>query len=201
MPQSDELLQNWHPDPAVISWALNMVDLADWSPDDRKAINLKFVPSSVYAHLFDAVHMPPDLLSCLKNKSSIASDYLFNRFSAETFFYNCNLDLVTAYKPLLQVLSNLKDIPGQKDNRFLLGRVFQGMVSATIKLSRGRRELVRKFVPLANATAFFSKFFNDINFSCCKILLPGPGGSYVLLLQELSLLMLAFLVAPPLTRL
>ena len=40
-------------------------------------------------------------------------------------------------------------------NRTLLARVFQSMASSVSQLSRGRRELGRRFVPLANATALF----------------------------------------------
>ena len=40
-------------------------------------------------------------------------------------------------------------------NRTLLARVFQSMASAMSFLSRGRRELGRRFVPLDNAPALF----------------------------------------------
>ncbi|CAL4065066.1 unnamed protein product, partial [Meganyctiphanes norvegica] len=155
LPGSSDAPPNWQLDPAVIAWANLIIDSCDWSPEDRKALQVQFNPVPDLAHLFDAVHMPPELITCFKHKSTVSSDYIFNRFSAETFLYNANLDMVTAYRPLLEIISSLKGCPGQENNRFLLGRVFQRMVSSTVKVSRGRRELARRFVPLANATALY----------------------------------------------
>ena len=42
-------------------------------------------------------------------------------------------------------------------NRTLLARVFQCMSSSAVHLSRGRRELGRRFVNLTNAEALFNK--------------------------------------------
>ena len=57
----------------------------------------------------------------------------------------------------IEVISGLTGIPGQERNRFLLGQVYQSVVSGVSHLSRGRRELGRRFVPLANAAALFRK--------------------------------------------
>ena len=146
---------NWHPDPAVLAWAKKMVDACEWSPDDRKAIRTQFTPDPEHDHLFEAVHMPPDIITAMKHKKTTDSDWLFNRYTAETFFFNANWDITTCYRPLLEVISNLKDSPGHASDRVLLGRVFQGLVASTVKISRGRRELGRRFVPLANAAALF----------------------------------------------
>ena len=44
-----------------------------------------------------------------------------------------------------------------ESNRILLARVFQSMASSAVHLSRGRRELGRRFVNLNNAEALFNK--------------------------------------------
>ena len=107
LPGSSDAPPNWQLDPAVIAWANLIIDSCDWSPEDRKALQVQFNPVPDLAHLFDAVHMPPELITCFKHKSTVSSDYIFNRFSAETFLYNANLYMVTAYLPLLEVISRL----------------------------------------------------------------------------------------------
>ena len=154
-PTSTDDPPNWSPDEGVMAWAALAVDSCEWSGEDRKLLMKKFVPEPKYAHLFEAVHMPPDIISAMKDKRTVQADYLFNRYTAETYFYNSNLDLTTCFRPLLEVISNLTRSPEHENDRYLLGRVFQGMVSSTVKLSRGRRELGRRFVPLANAPALF----------------------------------------------
>ena len=155
LPGVNEALPNWRPRRGVMAWAASMLDSVEWSNDDRKLLDTRFVPEPEFAHIFEAVHMPQDLMSCMKNKATVTSDYLFNRFSTETYLYNANQDITTSYKPLLEVISSLKDVPGQGENRILLAKAFQGLVAATVKLSRGRRELARRFVPLENAQALF----------------------------------------------
>ena len=91
--------------------------------------------------------MSQQIQDAMKAKSVVQYDYLFKRFTTETYLYNCNVDIATCLRPLIEVISNTKDDPTQARNHFLLGQVFQGLASATVKLSRGRRELPRRFVP------------------------------------------------------
>ena len=84
-------------------------------------------------------------------------DYLFRRAETEEFLLEANKDIVCGFRPLLEVLSNLKGQPGMEANRTLLARVFQCMSSSAVHISRGRRELGRRFVNLNNAEALFSK--------------------------------------------
>merc|ERR1712030_270976 len=100
-------------------------------------------------------NMPQQIQDAMKDKSIMHSDYLFKRFTTETYLYNCNLDIVTSLRPLLEVISSTKDDPVRTREHLLLGKVFQGLSSACIKLSRGRRELARRFVPLVNAPALY----------------------------------------------
>ena len=148
-------IPNWNPDPAVLAWANLIIDSSEWSVEDRKCLNKTFIPEKEHEHLFEPVSMPQQIRDAMTNRSVVESDYLLKRFTAETFFYNCNVDIVTCYRPLLEVISNLTGNLDHEKDRFLLGRVFQGLVSATTKLSRGRRELARRFVPLINAPALF----------------------------------------------
>ena len=155
LPTGNVDIPNWKPDPAVLAWANLIIDSSEWSAEDRKSITKTFIPDKEHEHLFEPVSMPQQIRDAMTNRSIVESDYLFKRFTAETFFYNSNVDIVTCYRPLLEVISNLKGNLDHEKDRFLLGRVFQGLVSATTKLSRGRRELARRFVPLINAPALF----------------------------------------------
>ena len=155
LPSCNAETPNWKPDPAVLAWVNLIIDSSEWSTEDRKSLIKEFIPEKEHAHIFEPVNMPQQIRDAMTNRSIVESDYLLKRFTAETFLYNCNLDIVTCYRPLLEVISNLKGDPAHERDRFLLGRVFQGLVSATTKLSRGRRELARRFVPLTNAPALF----------------------------------------------
>ena len=56
--------------------------------------------------------MPQQIRDAMTNRSIVESDYLLKHFTAETFFYNCNVDIVTCYRPLLEVIFNLKEVSG-----------------------------------------------------------------------------------------
>ena len=155
LPQADSEIPNWNLDPAVVSWADSCIDKIEWTSENRKAIYAEFTPPKDIEHLFQPVTMPQQIQDAMKDKTVIQHDYLFKRYTTETYLYNCNLDIVTSLRPLMEVISSTKDDPNRARDHFLLGQVFHGLASATVKLSRGRRELARRFVPLTNAPALY----------------------------------------------
>ena len=155
LPQADSEIPNWNLDPAVVSWADSCIDKIEWTSENRKAIYAEFTPPKDIEHLFQPVTMPQQIQGAMKDKTVIQHDYLFKRYTTETYLYNCNLDIATSLRPLLEVISSTKDDPNRARDHFLLGQVFHGLASATVKLSRGRRELARRFVPLTNAPALY----------------------------------------------
>ena len=94
-------------------------------------------------------------------------DFIFRRSDTEDFLLEANKDIVCGFRPLIEVLSNLKNDPSQESNRTLLARVFQCMASSAIHISRGRRELGRRFVNFANMELLYKSkpshhtFFGD----------------------------------------
>ena len=148
---------NWKPHPAVLSWATMMIDSCEWSASDREVIDKQFTPDSEFEHLFTAVPAPPDMLSALKHPRTKELDYLFKRFEIDNHLYSANQDLSCGFRPLIEVISNLREVPGMEHNRKLLGFVYQSMASSISHVSIGRRELGRRFVPLANAAALYRK--------------------------------------------
>ena len=157
LPLSSRAPTNWYPDSSVLAWACEMVDSCEWTDADRAALEKQFSPEEKYDHLFTAVTPPNGMSQALQAAETKKRDYLFRRAETEEFLFQANKDIVCGFRPLLEVLSNLKDQPGMESNRNLLARVFQCMSSSAVHLSRGRRELGRRFVNLNNAEALFNK--------------------------------------------
>lgn len=146
---------NWHPDPEVLRWACITLDDHEWSVEDRKVLSDQFSPQEVDDHLFQAVPCPPDMKAALTNPEVIKSDFLFKRADAEDLLYEANQDLACSLRPLTEVLSSTRNVPGMENIRTLLANVFQGIASASSKLTRGRREICRRFVPLDHAAKLY----------------------------------------------
>ena len=157
LPSNKSDIPNWFPDPGSMSWADEAVDSNEWSNKQRNELKNQFIPEPQFQHLFEAVQMPPRALEAINHpitKEYDNANYL-KRSAIETYLYNANSDITTCLRPLLEVISNLADFPEQNHNRVLLGVIFQGLSSASIKISRGRRELARRFVPKDNVHALY----------------------------------------------
>ena len=145
---------NFVPDPEVLAWAEETLDICDWSREDRDIFERNYSTSPDLDHFFSAVASPPDLLAAIRSPDLIARDYLFKRAETEQFLYNANKDLACGFRPLLSLLSSLKG-KGMEHIRTPLAHVFQSMSSAINNISKGRRELGRRFVPLDSAPSLF----------------------------------------------
>ena len=145
---------NWNPDPEVLAWGVQTLDLCEWSKEDRAMFEKKYSTDPAHDHVFTAVANPPDLLNTLRSKTMTNKDYFFNRAEAEQFFYDANKDLSCGLRPLIDILSTLKG-QGMDHIRTPLAHVFQSISSALSNISRGRRELVRRFVPSDSQPALY----------------------------------------------
>ena len=145
---------NWQPDLEVLAWAVETLDLCEWSKEDRDVFAKKYSPSPEHDHIFKAVENPPDLLNVIRSPDVAASDFLFKRAVTEQFLYDANKDLACGFRPLIDLLSSLKG-KDMEHIRIPLAHVFQSMSSAINNISKGRRELGRRFVPLDSAPALF----------------------------------------------
>ena len=146
--------KNWDPDPSVLLWASKTLESCEWTKEDREFFVNKFSTDPDHDPLFSAVPNPPDLLAAIKSPELVDKDFLFKRAETENFLFSANEDLACGFRPLLEVLSDLKD-KGMNETRTKLAYVFQSMSSAICKISRSRRELGRRFVPLDSAPALF----------------------------------------------
>ena len=70
--------------------------------------------------------------------------------------YNASSDLCTAIRPLIEAVSQLDDKEGCAPIKHLIGLGLMGILSSNIKISKGRRELGRRFVRLDCAEALYS---------------------------------------------
>ena len=145
---------NWDPDPSVLSWAISTLDTCEWSKEDRETIIKEFSPNEAFDHIFTAVPNPPELLAAIKHKDNIERDFLFKRAETEHHLFSAAEDLSCGLRPLIEVISDLKGKNMDK-TRNLLAKVVQSMASASCKISRGRRELGRRFVPFETAPSLF----------------------------------------------
>ena len=152
---TDRPPKNWEPDPSVLAWASKSLDSCEWTKEDRKVFAEKFSPDPSHDHLFSAVRNPPDLLAAIRSPDLLTRDFLFKRAEAEQFLFSANEDLASGLRPLIHVLSDLKG-KDMEETRVNLAYVFQSMASAICHLSRGRRELGRRFVPSDSASILFS---------------------------------------------
>ena len=154
---------NWNPSSDVISWARVTLDELEWSEEDRQSLMKEFSPMEKYDPIFTAVPFPSDLRPSFMLPDVKSSDYLFNREGTEAFLFDAQQDLSCGLRPLVELLSSMKGRPDLEPTRLLLARVFQSIASASSKISRGRRELARRFVPTDTARALYLRKPNHLS--------------------------------------
>ena len=145
---------NWGPESSVLVWLEQTLDKCKWSQNERDAIDKQYCPDPSADHLFTAVKLPSDILSLMQSPDLPDKEYMFKRAEAEQFFYHANKDLACGLKPLTDVISALKG-QGLDQYRLPLVSVCQSIASAINNLSKGRRELGRRFVLRDSAPSLF----------------------------------------------
>ena len=145
---------SWNPKKKIISWVGGAID-HEWSAEDRKNLKEKFHPIEDYDHLFKPVKMPNKLFKSIKAPSTKKKDYLLSRSEIEKDLFYASDDLCTSTRPLIEALSLLDDLPNCKQIKNLIGQGLQGIFSANLRISKGRREVGRRFVRLDCAEALY----------------------------------------------
>ena len=145
---------SWIPKKKIMTWVGGAIE-HEWSAEDRKNLKEKFHPIEEYDHLFSPVKMPKKLFKSLKAPSTKKNDYLLNRGEIEKDLYYASDDLCTSTHPFIEALSLLDDIPNCKHIKHLIGQGLQGIFSANKRISKGRREVGRRFVRLDCADALY----------------------------------------------
>ena len=156
------LPSNWHPKSKITNF-LKAAANNEWTKDQRQKIIEKYHTNEEFDSYLLPVKMPTKLYKSLKSPAAKKKDYLFNRQEAEKHLYNANYDLCTALRPLIEAISQLSDVPNCGFIKNLLGHTIMGILSANIKISRGRREVSRRFVRLDWAEALYSKAPSNVS--------------------------------------
>lgn len=152
---NSRLPASWFPKSKVLSWFEKIAD-NEWTAEDRKKILDQFHPLEKFDHLLSPVKMPKKLYKAVNSVSTKKKDYLFNRGAAEKELFHASSDLCASMRPLIEAISQLDDIPGSASVKNLIGNGVLGIVSANLRVSRGRREISRRCVRLDCAEALFS---------------------------------------------
>ena len=152
---NSRLPASWFPKPKVFAWLEKVAD-NEMSADDRKQLIEKYHPLENYDHLLSPVKMPKKLYQAVKSYSTKKKDYLFNRSSAEKELFFASSDLCASLRPFIEAISQLDDIPGATSIKALVGKGVLGVLSANLRISRGRREISRRCVKLDCANALFN---------------------------------------------
>ena len=162
---TDRLPSNWNPTPKIMNFVKRASDV-EWSKDERQEIIKRFHPSEELDPYFSPVKLPTKLYKTLKSPAAKKKDFLFNRHDVEKHLYNANLDLCTSLRPLIEVFCMILAMkPSKKDSKAtkemstmknLIGLCIKGICSANIKISRGRRELTRRYVRLDWSEALYA---------------------------------------------
>ena len=145
----------WHPKKSHMAW-LSKAANREWSLEERKKVVDTFHGEEVYDKDLLPVKMPQKLYKALKSPVTKKRDYLFNRHEVEKNLYYASSDICAAIRPLLEALSLLDDRCDCSSEKNLIGQGIMGMLSANIRISRGRREVARRFVRLDCSDALFS---------------------------------------------
>ena len=146
---------NWTPSVGILNWA-NLTFDEEWSADQVKEYEDKYVPSKEYRHLFTPIPLSKTLEDWLGSQSTKDFDYLFNRRETERLLFRGSRDICASYGPLVEVLDLLGKRGDCKDERIILSEGILGIASALLKITRARRELVRRFFKLDISKTLYS---------------------------------------------
>ena len=144
----------WLPKKKIVNWLEKAAD-REWSQEDRKKLVEKYHPEEKCDAIFLPVKMPTKLYKAFKSPATKKRDYLLNRIEVEKNLFYASSDLCTALRPLVEALSLLDDKEDCGHIKHVVGLGLMGVFSANVRISRGRRELGRRFVRLDCAEALF----------------------------------------------
>ena len=146
---------SWHPNSKIIRFLKSTADL-EWTKESRQPLLDKYHATEDLDEFLLPVGMPPKLLAALKSPAAKKKDYLFNRRLVETDLYGASSDICTSLRLLLEVYSQVAALPDSGAIRSALGHSIMGLCSANLKITRGRREVARRYVRLDWAEALYA---------------------------------------------
>ena len=146
---------NWNPPIEILNWASQTFD-NEWSAEDLKKYEDKYIPPKDFQHLFTPIPLEKFMEESLSSQNTRDTDYIFNRRETERLMFRAAKDLCAAYGPFFEVLHLLGQRGDCQDERLILSEGILGIASAMHKISRARRELLRRYFRLEISKNLYS---------------------------------------------
>ena len=146
---------NWSPPIGVMKWASLTFD-EEWGLDEVKGYEDRFLAPKEFRHLFTPIPLTKFMEDALGSQYTKDTDYFFNRRETERLMFRSARDICASYGPFFEVLSRLGARGDCKAERALMSEGLLGVASAMHKITRARRELLRRYFKLEIAKNLYS---------------------------------------------
>ena len=146
---------NWNPPAGILKWANKTFDY-EWDSDQVKEYESKYVAPKEYTHLFTPIPLTKAMDQALNSQYTKDTDFIFNRRETERFLFRASRDICASYGPFFQVLALLGEKGNCKYERAILSEGVLGIASAMNKITRARRELLRRYFKLDVAKVLYT---------------------------------------------
>ena len=146
---------NCHPSQKMMAWSARAAT-KELTTEERKELKDRFNAAEEFDSLLLPSDMPLKLFKALKSPVTKKRDYLLHRQDIEKYLYYASSDLCAGLRPLIEAFTQLDAMGGMGELKNLVGQGVLCMMSANLRISRGRREVGRRFIRLDCAEALFA---------------------------------------------
>ena len=160
---------NWSPAPGTINFAVQYFD-QEWTAEQVKEYEQAYVPPPEYKHIFTPIPITKAMDQALSSQYTKDTDKFFNRRETERMLFRAAKDICAAYGPIFHGLCLLGQKGGCEPERKLLTEGILGVSSAMLKITRARRELIRRYFDFGVARELYefspshTQFFGGSSF-------------------------------------
>ena len=145
---------NWSPAIGLTNWAITYFD-REWTIEQVKGYEQSYVAAPEYRHIFTPIPIPKWVDQALNSQYTKDTDKYFNRRETERILFRAARDVCAAYGPIFEALTLLGERGGCERERQLLTEGMLGVSSAMLKITRARRELIRRYFAFETARELY----------------------------------------------
>ena len=146
---------NWSPSLGIMNWANQYFD-EEWDADKCKYYEGKFIAPIESRHIFTPIPLTKAMDQALSSQYTKDTDKFFNRRETERFLFRASKDICLAYGPIFDALMMLGERGNCGTERGLLSEGVLGIASAMNRITRARRELLRRYFDLGVAKELYT---------------------------------------------
>ena len=146
---------NWSPPLTLTNWATKWFD-TEWSVDTVNKYEKKYMAPEEVKHIFTPIPITRAMDQALSSQYTKDTDKFFNRRETERMLFRSAKDICVAYGPIFQVLMMLTERGDCGAEKWLLTEGVLGIASAMLKITRARRELLRRYFDLGVARELYN---------------------------------------------